>query len=381
MVTVLLIVLFVVFLDPTKIAKLASSFLMLLFAFNCISVIVMRESRIESYDPGFRAPWYPWLQIVGVIGPLSLILVMGWLSILFTGGLIFVGALWYFYYARKRVTRRGAIFHLFARLGTLQYDELDRELRGILKEKGLRAKDPYDEIVARAAILDEPELTSFEQLTHKASEQLANHLPLSAEELANRFMKGTRGGATPTAKGVALPHMRLAGLAKAIMVVARTNAGIRIEVDGDSVSHMSEDDIFAVVYLVSPEEDAALHLRILAQVAQCADDETFMKQWRGAKDKQVLRRMLMDDDRVMLVELAEHRPGHGLIGQFVGKLNLPTDCLLVTIARGDDEIEPRDDQDLQAGDRLTFIGSPENIEQLKDRFGLGDQGASTQMYG
>ena len=51
-VTVALVVLSVVFFDPMKIAKLAASFQLLLFAFGCLAVCVMRESKIEAYDPG-----------------------------------------------------------------------------------------------------------------------------------------------------------------------------------------------------------------------------------------------------------------------------------------------------------------------------------------
>ncbi len=54
-----------VLLDVEKIAKLASAFQLLIFALVCLAVIVMRESRIESYDPGYRSPGYPWMQIFG----------------------------------------------------------------------------------------------------------------------------------------------------------------------------------------------------------------------------------------------------------------------------------------------------------------------------
>ena len=64
--TTLIIALILLLFDPTKIAKLASTFQLLMFALICIGVIVMRESRIEAYDPGFRSPFYPWLQIIGV---------------------------------------------------------------------------------------------------------------------------------------------------------------------------------------------------------------------------------------------------------------------------------------------------------------------------
>lgn len=78
----LVVILFIIFfLDPLKIAKLASAFQLLLFAFLCAAVIVMRESRIESYDPGYRSPAYPWMQIFGIVVAFAFIFEMGRMAI------------------------------------------------------------------------------------------------------------------------------------------------------------------------------------------------------------------------------------------------------------------------------------------------------------
>ena len=145
--TVGLILVFVLLFDPSPIAKLAGAFQLMMFALSCLAVIVMRESRIESYDPRYRSPFYPWLHILGVLAPFWLIVQMGLLPSLFTGGLIIFGAMWYNYYARERVDREGAIFHVFERLGRQRDTGLDRELRQIMKEKGLRDADPFEEVV------------------------------------------------------------------------------------------------------------------------------------------------------------------------------------------------------------------------------------------
>ena len=68
-VTVGLIIFLVLYFDIASIVKLASAFQLLMFALICLSVIVMRESKIEEYDPGFRSPFYPWMQIFGVFSP------------------------------------------------------------------------------------------------------------------------------------------------------------------------------------------------------------------------------------------------------------------------------------------------------------------------
>jgi amino acid transporter len=147
--TLTTIILILVLFDPMRIAKLASAFQLLMFAFVCFAVIVMRESHIESYDPGYKSPFYPWMQIAGIVAPIYLIFEMGIVPILFSSGLIVVSSLWYWYYASGKVARVGAIYHVFERLGRQRHHNLDTELRGILREKGLRQEDPFDEIVSR----------------------------------------------------------------------------------------------------------------------------------------------------------------------------------------------------------------------------------------
>lgn len=87
-------ILLLVMFNVESVAKLASAFQLLLFALLNVAVIVMRESKIESYDPGFKSPLYPWVQIFGIFFSILLILEMGILSVLFTLVIIFVCVMW-----------------------------------------------------------------------------------------------------------------------------------------------------------------------------------------------------------------------------------------------------------------------------------------------
>ncbi|MDX1430359.1 MAG: APC family permease, partial [Rhodothermales bacterium] len=114
--TGLLIIAFILTLDEEGIAKLASAFQLFIFILVNLAVIVMRESRIRSYDPGYRSPLYPWMQVAGILSSLVLIIYMGWLAILFTIGVVLLCLIWYYRYARRNVIRDGAIYHWFERL-------------------------------------------------------------------------------------------------------------------------------------------------------------------------------------------------------------------------------------------------------------------------
>ena len=62
-----LIALAIIFLDVIKIAKLASAFKVLMFIFNELTVIVLRETNAQWYKPTFKSPMYPYVQIFGIV--------------------------------------------------------------------------------------------------------------------------------------------------------------------------------------------------------------------------------------------------------------------------------------------------------------------------
>ena len=70
-----------------------------MFAMTCGAVIVMRESGIEAYDPGYRSPWYPWLHLFGIGTAIGFIGEMGWSTIAFSLLLLLSGGWWYQRYA------------------------------------------------------------------------------------------------------------------------------------------------------------------------------------------------------------------------------------------------------------------------------------------
>jgi len=359
--------------DPTRIAKLASSFQLLLFASNCVAVIVMRESRILSYDPGYRAPFYPWAQVVGILAPLWLIVEMGEIALLFCLGLVGVGTFWYFHYARNRVLRSGAVYHVFERWGQRLDPSLDPELRTIMKEKGLREGDPFDQVVATSAVVDLGGPLSFEDVVERASVSLAERVGVPARQLAAGFLEGTRVGATPVAGGAALPHLRLGGLDRPALVVVRVANGLAEEsvVGGPWGEHPPRDPIRALFFLVSPDEDPARHLRLLAEIAGRVDDPSFVHEWLAASGERQLKEILLRHDRFLSLTLDAGGRTGVLVDRQVRDLRLPRGCLIAVIHREGEALVPDGDTVLREGDRITVIGSPRGVRQLTERFGTG----------
>ncbi len=330
----------------------------------------MRESKIQSYDPGFKSPLYPCMQLAGIASALWLIIEMGWLPILFSLVLIFLSFIWYWYYARTRVVRTGAIYHIFERLGRYRYHGLDSELRGILKEKGLRESDPFEEIIARSHVLDFGEKEEFQNVTKTASEWISQFVDKSPAEIEKMFLDGTRMGATPVTHGIALPHLRLNGLPQAEIVIARSREGIHINYKDplkDSETEV-ETDVNAVFFLASSEKDPTQHLRILAQIAGRVEEEGFTSEWLNAKDDQELKEALIHEDRSLSLLIERETSGKELIGKALKDIKFPEGCLVAILRRSGQTIIPKGGTVLEEGDRLTIIGDPKGMNELKKRF-------------
>jgi amino acid transporter/mannitol/fructose-specific phosphotransferase system IIA component (Ntr-type) len=369
MFTVGTIVVILLLLDPTGIAKLASAFQLMVFALICLAVIIIRESKIEAYDPGFKSPLYPWMQISGVILPFFLIVEMGLMPLLFSLGLMTVGIAWYWFYAKSKVVRTGAIYHLFERIGRLRYDGLDTELRVILKEKGLREADPFDEIVTRSLVIDLKEKMKFEEIVKEASKWISQFVDKSSVEIEKQFLEGTRMGATPVTHDIALPHLRLNGLKQAEMVIVRGKEGIHIKFKNPLTDFEDdEQDVHAVYFLVSPEADPTQHLRILAQIAGRVEEESFQSEWHEAKDEQQIKEALLHEDRCLSIVVSKETATKDLINRSLKEIRFPEGCLVAMLRRGGQTIIPKGSTVILESDRLTIIGDPKSMYEIKKEY-------------
>lgn len=364
--TVSLVILVLIFFDATKIAKLAGAFQLTLFSLNSVAVIVMRESKIASYDPGFKSPWYPWMQIFGIIAPIWLIILMGWIPVLVTLGLILLGILWYVYYGKSRVSREGAIYHIFARLGKNRYDDLDIELRTILKEKGVREHDPFDTVIARAGFLDFNTHPTFIEIVENASAHFSRTLQVDKDRMVFLFLEGTRIGATPVAQGAALPHVRLPDIKHSHLFIARVKKGL--EIDGLPATQEKDGKIYALFFLVSPDNNAGQHLRILAQIATQVDDDAFISKWLRAENEQEIKEVLLRDERYISLHLQPGTETARFIGKQIRELSFPQGTLVALIHRNGEIVVPRGKTRLLENDRITVIGSPKEINRIYKQY-------------
>ncbi|MBT3275369.1 MAG: amino acid permease, partial [Spirochaetales bacterium] len=166
----------ILLLDLEQLVKVASTMKLLLFTFVNISVILMRESRIVSYKPAFRSPFYPWIQIIGSLFYILLIIDMGALPLAITGGFFLLSLLWYLAYSRSRNNRDSAIIRIVERITSkeMRSTKLTSELREILVERDDIIEDRFDHLIKDANFIDISEPMDrdglFKLLAHHWSE-------------------------------------------------------------------------------------------------------------------------------------------------------------------------------------------------------------------
>ncbi|HSM09067.1 MAG TPA: amino acid permease [Gemmatimonadota bacterium] len=352
-------VLVLALLDVKSVAKLASAFQLLIFSLINLSVIVMRESRLPSYSPGYRSPFYPWTQIAGILIPLWLVWVLGILSIVFTVGIIVIGLAWYYFYSRGKVAREGAIYHVFERLGRRRYEGLEPELRQIIKEKTLGGSAPFEEAVAGGLVVDlDDDVQSFEDVTRRASDRLAELVGAPADELYEAFVEETRLDLTPISGGCALPHLRRSDVSEPHLLMLRSRVGVP----------SADGPIHAFFFLVSPRSATGPHLQILAQIAAHANRSDFLERWRAARTLTELKEILLHEDQFLTIRIRDHGPTAELGGMMIRDIGFPSGALLVLIERASTAIVPHADTVLAVDDRLTFLGEPEVVRDVRRRF-------------
>jgi mannitol/fructose-specific phosphotransferase system IIA component (Ntr-type) len=354
-------------LDVKQIASLASAFLLLVFALINVAVIIMRESHIRAYDPGFSSPGYPWTQIAGAVVSVALIVQMGAMAMLFTAGLGAACVGWYMGYARHRVQRSGALFHLFDRLGARRHQGLESELLAIVQEKGLRDEDPFEQEIAWAPVVDLAPDEGYAEALWGACELLAERVGADTDELVELFSESTHSTATPMSPRAGMPHLLLPEVEWPALAIVRAAHGLDVPAESHDGDEPAPEPV-AAFFVIGSEHDPGQQLRFLAELDARVNREGFVERWLAADNEADLKEALLHDDRQLALVLDEHGPTRELVDTTAAELDLPPGTLITLVARDGRAIVPDGDTRLRAGDRITIVGDPDSITEMRNRY-------------
>jgi amino acid transporter/mannitol/fructose-specific phosphotransferase system IIA component (Ntr-type) len=277
----------IVLLDLESLVKTASTLQLILFTLVNASVIIMRESRIQSYRPQFKSPLYPYIHIAAIVAYIALIIDMGKVPLLISGLFVTLSIAWYLLYVRRRVLRASAAMHIVERVTDRQLKTvtLENELRDILMERDEIIEDRFDKLIRQCEILDIEGHTKADEIFRKISQILENKLDTSEYVLFEKFLQREKEGATVIQPGFAIPHIIVEGGQKFEIVVIRAVDGIEFPGIIEPVKIM--------FVLAGSKDERNYHLRALMAIAQIAQEKDFEKRWFSAKGAEGIRNMIL----------------------------------------------------------------------------------------
>jgi amino acid transporter/mannitol/fructose-specific phosphotransferase system IIA component (Ntr-type) len=277
----------IVFLEIELLVKTASTLMIILFILVNASVIIMRESRIQSYRPKFKSPLYPYFHIFAIVAYGALIVDMGWVPLLITTGFIGLSAAWFWLYVYRRVSRASAVMHIVERVTDreLKSVTLENELRDILLERDDVIEDRFDRLIRECQILDIEGAISAEDIFRRVSTILAEKLGTNEYVLLEKFLHREAEGGTVIQPGFAIPHIVVEGENKFDVLLIRARDGINFPHAPDPVKIM--------FILAGSKDERNYHLRALMAIAQVAQEKDFEKRWLAARDTEAIRNLIL----------------------------------------------------------------------------------------
>jgi basic amino acid/polyamine antiporter, APA family len=359
----------IIFISEGNIARLASSFLLLIFILINASVIVMRKSKIEAYDPGYNSPFYPWMQIFGIITSFFLIIYLGWGPGLFTMMIIALASAWYWHYARKHTKREGAIYHWYALLGQREHKPLESELLNILKEKGLREGDPFGEMVVKAKITDlDNKRVSFKSLVSNISKDFAQDIKgvVTPEILIRDFLDVTGIDPALVIPRVSILYGTVATINEPMLHIVLSRRGIKKPVVKGEIS--SEDNVRVFLFMLNRTDEPKQQLRLLSRLMDIVDRENFVENICGIMNHREIKEFLLHNDRYITLHLLKGTQQEEFIDKPLKEITLPGDVLVAMVQRKNQIFTPRGDTVLREGDIITVIGEPRGIKTMFSKY-------------
>jgi APA family basic amino acid/polyamine antiporter len=279
------------FMNIESLVKAASSVLIMTYIFSCLSVIVLRESRLQNYQPRFRAPLYPSVQIAGIVGFGFLLFEMGAKVLITNAVLVVAGLFIYWFYGRIVANREYALLHLIERITAKELTtySLESELKEIIRERDDIVKDRFDHLIEEAVVLDMDKHMPVGEFFEIAAESLSGRLKLEPAQLVRRLEERERESTTVLSSFLAIPHIVVEGRHTFDILLARCQGGIAFSEEHSSVQ--------AVFVLAGSQDERNFHLRALAAIAQIVQDPDFERKWLHAKSTRELRDVVLLGER------------------------------------------------------------------------------------
>ncbi|OJF77202.1 MAG: hypothetical protein BKP49_03455 [Treponema sp. CETP13] len=271
--------------------KAASTVILSSYILTNLSVIVFRESKIKNYKPSYKAPFYPWLQILSIAIFIFFIIDLGSSAIEISLVILLAAVVVYIIYGRHRAQRVSALVHVMRRVADeLLVDEsLEDDLREIIIDRDRIEQDDFDILLKQAKIIDITSSHDYSSIIKVAAPDIASELHLSEDEIIEKFQEWYNSCESAVNDFLAIPHIVIDGTDTMFMYIIRSKEGIKFSETYSSIK--------AVFLLCGTRDDRVRHLKTIAAVASLSEQHEFKKKWLAAENTVCLKNFLVLNDR------------------------------------------------------------------------------------
>ena len=143
------------------------------------------------------------------------------------------------------------------------------------------------DLLAAGGVVSALKSQDKKQLLQDLSDKAAESTGLDAREIYAALLQRERLGSTGLGSGIAIPHVKLAGLKGITCLFAKLAKPIEFE----SHDGLPVDLVF---FLLAPEDAGGDHLKALARISRLVRDTATLDRLRSAKDDKTLKRVLTE---------------------------------------------------------------------------------------
>lgn len=282
----------ILFLDTEQLVEAASTMMLVLFTLDCVSLLLLRWSKISTYRPLFRCPLVPALPIIGIVSYIGLIIGMGVIPLLITIAFLVFSVVLYFCFSRYRAQKDSALIHLAHRISgrELESPSLDEELREVLLIRDEVEEDRFDLLIREAPFSDLPEGLAVQTLYEYIAEDVAKRFSLDKATVFEQLQEQEKSYTSSIGGSLAIPHLVLPGEDTFLISVYRSKEGIEFPA--------TQDPVKIVFFLAGTKDQRHFHLQALMSIAQIVQDETFTHDWMRVRSARELRHLVLLAERI-----------------------------------------------------------------------------------
>jgi basic amino acid/polyamine antiporter, APA family len=350
--TGVVLVLLVVAFDVEGIASLASGFLLFTFVGMCLSVIIFRESQKDDYKPGYKTPFYPWMQIIGIVVYVTLIAFSKIEVMFFIAGIIVFGFLWYYVGLKEKPSFSAAIYPLFARFARAGTQETSANDIDLTILQGNRVSS----IIDRALFIDLDEKSSFDEAITQAANVITERLGGEREDIKEKLYKEAKHWLYPAEHNILLAPTLLEDIEQPEMIIIRG----KIKIDDNSAD--------GLIILLDDKESSGRLLHLTSQLESSIHKEEFHEAWSNAESAEDIKKAMIQDIRTITIRIGKSGKSKSMLGKNAGEVELPKGSIIALIQRKGNYLVPTADLNLEEGDEVTIVSEKKAFNELTSKY-------------